>query len=338
MGSGTGVQSGPDLGDEHDRKKPWRLPRACHHPRCHPVKIAIAGGSGFVGAALTTRLTEQGHHVTVLTRRPDEYRGAGSVVRADINVARSLFPALEHQDAAYYLVHSLAGADFAEKDRAGAHAFADAARAAQLTQVIYLGGLGDDGEILSEHLRSRREVERILMDSVPTTALRAGVVIGNGSISWEILRQLVTRLPVMITPRWVETRTQPIALADALFDLIGVLGKREMIDQTYEIGGPEPLTYRRMMLTVSRIMGHRRVIVPVPLLSPRLSSHWLRFITNVDLTTARALVDSMSNQVVVHDSRINELLAHQPMSFEEAVWATLEARRTAIDSLSRAGA
>ena len=108
------------------------------------------------------------------------------------------------------------------------------------------------------------------MDSVPTTALRAGVVIGDGSISWEILRQLVTRLPVMITPRWVETRTQPIALADALFDLIGVLGKREMIDQTYEIGGPEPLTYRRMMLTVSRIMGHRRVIVPVPLLSPQI--------------------------------------------------------------------
>jgi uncharacterized protein YbjT (DUF2867 family) len=306
----------------------------------HPVKIAIAGGSGFIGAALATRLTEAGHRVTVLTRRPDHYRGAGSAVRADINVPSSLLPALEHQDAAYYLIHSLAAADFAEKDRAGAHAFADAAREAQLTQVIYLGGLGDEGEDLSEHLRSRREVERIFMDSVPTTALRAGVVIGDGSISWEILRQLVTRLPVMITPRWVETRTQPIALSDALFDLIGVLDKRDMIGQTYEIGGPEPLTYRRMMSTVSRTMGHRRLIVPVPLLSPRLSSHWLRFITDVDLTTARALVDSMSNEVVVHDCRINELLAHQPMTFEDAVWAALEARerRTAIDSRSRAGA
>ena len=146
-------------------------------------------------------------------------------MRADINVASSLFPALEHHDVAYYLVHSLAGDDFAEKDRAGAHAFAHAALEAKVTQVIYLGGLGDDREDLSEHLRSRREVEHILMDSVPTTALRAGIVIGDGSISWEILRQLVTRLPVMITPRWVETRTQPIALADALFVLIGVLGK-----------------------------------------------------------------------------------------------------------------
>ncbi len=302
------------------------------------MKIAIAGGSGFIGSALATRLTEVGHHVTVLTRKPDQYRGAGTAVKADINVASSLFPALENQDVAYYLVHSLAGVDFAEKDREGAHAFADAALKAELTQVIYLGGLGDELEGLSEHLRSRREVERILMATVPTTALRAGIVIGDGSISWEILRQLVTRLPVMITPRWVETRTQPIALDDALFDLIGVLGKPEMIGQSYEIGGPEALTYRRMMLTVGRIMGHRRVIVPVPLLSPRLSSHWLRLITDVDLTTARALVDSMSNEVVVRDCQINGLLSHQPMTFEDAVCATLEARqrRTAIDSRLRA--
>ncbi len=302
------------------------------------MKIAIAGGSGFIGSALATRLTEVGHHVTVLTRKPDQYRGAGTAVKADINVASSLFPALENQDVAYYLVHSLAGVHFAEKDREGAHAFADAALKAELTQVIYLGGLGDELEGLSEHLRSRREVERILMATVPTTALRAGIVIGDGSISWEILRQLVTRLPVMITPRWVETRTQPIALDDALFDLIGVLGKPEMIGQSYEIGGPEALTYRRMMLTVGRIMGHRRVIVPVPLLSPRLSSHWLRLITDVDLTTARALVDSMSNEVVVRDCQINGLLSHQPMTFEDAVCATLEARqrRTAIDSRLRA--
>ncbi len=304
------------------------------------MKIAIAGASGFIGSALATLLTERGHEVTALTRRPDQYRGAGSAMHADINDAGSLMPALENQDFAYYLVHSLAGTDFAERDRAGACAFAQAALKTRVTQVIYLGGLGDDSEDLSEHLRSRREVEHILMDSVPTTALRAGIVIGDGSISWEILRQLVIRLPVMVTPRWVETRTQPIALADALFDLMGALGRPDMVGQSYEIGGPEPLTYRRMMMTVSRLMGHRRVILPVPLLSPRLSSHWLRFIADVDLRTARSLVDSMSNEVVVHNRRINTLLAHEPMSFETAVRAALAARehRIANDLRSRARA
>ena len=195
-----------------------------------------------------------------------------------------------------------------------------------MTQVIYLGGLGDDGQDLSEHLRSRSEVEHILMDSVPTTAFRAGIVIGDGSISWEILRQLVIRLPVMITPRWVETRTQPIALADALFYLMGVLGRQDMVGDTYEIGGPEPLTYRRMMTTVSRHLGHPEGDIPVPFLSPRLSSHWLRFITDVDLRTAQALVDSMSNEVVVHNPRINELLAHEPMSFEDGGQGRSEGR------------
>ena len=184
---------------------------------------------------------------------------------------------------------------------------------AGVAQVVYLGGLGDDDDDLSEHLRSRREVESILLNGAPTTALRAGIVIGDGGISWEILRQLVERLPAMVTPRWVETRSQPIALVDAVCYLAGVLGCEEAVGNTYEIGGPDVLSYREMMATVAEIMGRRRIIMPVPLLSPRLSSHWLRLVTDVDLTTARALVDSMTNEVIVHDHRIDALLPHEPL-------------------------
>ena len=290
------------------------------------MRVAVTGATGFIGAALAKALTDEGHDVTALTRHPDQYTGAGRAVHADIGDTESLRQALDGQEAAYYLVHSLAVEDFAVRDREGATAFAAAATGAGLSQVVYLGGLGDDRDALSEHLRSRREVESILRDGAPTTALRAGIVIGDGSISWEILRQLVERLPVMITPRWVQTKTQPIALDDALIDLVGVLGRPDTIGEVYDIGGPEALTYRDMMLIVSRVMDRRRVIAPVPLLSPRLSSHWLRIITDVNLTTARALVDSMTNEVVVHDHRLDALLGHTPMTFAEAAAKALAAR------------
>ncbi|MET0323715.1 MAG: NAD(P)H-binding protein [Ilumatobacteraceae bacterium] len=302
------------------------------------MRVAVTGATGFIGAALTRLLTDEGHDVTALTRHPDDYTGAGRPVHADIGDAASLRRALEGQDAAYYLVHSLAVEDFVERDRQGATAFAEAATSAGLDQVVYLGGLGDDGDDLSEHLRSRREVETILRDGAPTTSLRAGIVIGDGSISWEILRQLVERLPVMITPRWVQTKTQPIALDDALVDLVGVLGRPEAIGEIYDIGGPEALTYRDMMLIASRVMDRHRVIAPVPLLSPRLSSHWLRIITDVDLTTARSLVDSMTNEVVVRDHRLDELLGHTPMTFAEAAAKALGARasrRAAAEARAR---
>jgi uncharacterized protein YbjT (DUF2867 family) len=290
------------------------------------MRVAVTGATGFIGAVLAKALTGDGHDVTSLTRHPDDYSGAGRAVYADIADARSLYQALDGQEAAYYLVHSLAEEDFAVRDREGAKAFAAAAAGVGLSQVVYLGGLGDDRDDLSEHLRSRREVESILRDGAPTTALRAGIVIGDGSISWEILRQLVERLPVMITPRWVQTKTQPIALDDALIDLVGVLGRPETIGEIFDIGGPEVLTYLEMMVITSRIMDRRRLIVGVPLLSPRLSSHWLRLVTDVDLTTARALVDSLTNEVVVRDHRLDALLGHTPMTFAEAAAKALTMR------------
>ena len=296
------------------------------------MKVLVAGATGFVGSHLCTALVGAGHDVRAMTRNPDTYQGPGEAVRGDISESSTLGGALEGCEAAYYLVHSLESADFANRDRRGAEAFGDAAHVAGLQQVIYLGGLGDERDELSEHLSSRREVEGILRARVPTTVLRAGIVIGDGGISWEILRQLVARLPVMITPRWVQTRTQPVAIEDAVAFLIGVLGRDDAIGETYDVGGPEAMTYGEMLAVVGRLPGGiLKLVVPVPLLSPRLSSHWLRLITDVDLPTARALVDSMTNEVVVHDRRIESLTHHRAMPFKEAAQRALRDRADRLD-------
>jgi uncharacterized protein YbjT (DUF2867 family) len=301
------------------------------------VKILVTGATGFVGRHLVPALDAAGHDVTAMTRRPERYEGSGTAVRGDVGDPASLRPALEGQDAAVYLVHSLAHGDFAERDRAGARSFAAAAADSAVDQVVYLGGLGDDGDDLSPHLRSRREVEQILADSAPTTALRAGIVIGDGSISWEILRQLVERLPAMVTPRWVDTRTQPIALDDAVAFLAGVVGLGPAVGETYEIGGPDQLSYRAMIETVARMTGRHRFVVPVPVLTPRLSSHWLRLVTDVDLTTAAALVDSMGNEAVVRDRRIEALVDRTPVDFPDAAAAALAARARRLGPADPAG-
>ncbi len=203
------------------------------------VKVLVAGASGFVGRRLCVALDRAGHDVAAMTRNPAGYRGAGTPVRGDVHDPATLEPAMAGCQAAYYLVHSLQDADFERKDAAGATAFGEAACRAGLHRIIYLGGLGDDADNLSAHLRSRREVENLLgAGGVPVTVIRAGIIVGHGGISWELTRQLVEHLPVMITPRWVATRTQPIAVDDVVTYLAGVLEPPEAPGRVYEAGRP----------------------------------------------------------------------------------------------------
>ena len=294
------------------------------------MRIVVAGSSGFVGRRLCPALEEAGHSVVAMTRRPGTYRGAGTPVRADVHDAASLDEALAGVDAAYYLVHSLDDADFLRKDADAARSFADAAGRAGLRRIVYLGGLGDDADALSAHLRSRREVEKLLTGGgVPVTTLRAGIIVGHGGISWEMTRQLVEHLPAMVTPRWVRTRTQPIAVADVIRYLVGVLEAPVEGSRSFDIGGPDVLQYVEMLRRVAAIEGRTLVIVPVPLLTPRLSSRWLSLVTSVDVQTGRSLIDSMSNVVVVRDTAIRELVPFDPLDYDDAVLQALGERARA---------
>ncbi|WP_448615190.1 NAD(P)H-binding protein [Modestobacter sp. URMC 112] len=291
------------------------------------MQVLVTGASGFVGSRLGPALEEAGHEVRAMTRRPERYSGAGTPVAGDVGDESSLAGALEGCDAAYYLVHSLDAADFQERDAAAARSFARAAAAAGLRRIVYLGGLGDDSDDLSPHLRSRRQVEQLLGETgVPVTVLRAGIVVGHGGVSWEMTRQLVAHLPAMVTPRWVHTRTQPIAVADVVRYLVGVLEAPEAEGRVFEVGGPEVLEYLEMLTRVAEIQGRRLLIVPVPLLTPRLSSRWLSLVTSVDVQTGRSLIDSMTNEVVVRDDAIRRVVPFEPMTYDEAVLTALAER------------
>ncbi len=292
--------------------------------------VLVSGASGFIGSHVAGRLAEQGYRVRAMTRHPADYHGGGEPVEADVSDAGSLAEAFDGVDAAYYLVHSLGSDDFERLDAAAARNFAAAAADARLERIIYLGGLGANSGRLSPHLRSRRAVEKILRAGpVPVTALRAAVVIGHGNISWEMTRELAGRLPVMISPRWVTTRTQPIALPDAVRYLTGVLEPAEARGQTYEIGGPEVLRYLDMLQRAARVMGRPLPNLTVPLLTPRLSSAWLALVTDVDTATARNLVDSMTTEVVVHDHAIEKLLPGPTIGYDESVRLALADRERA---------
>jgi uncharacterized protein YbjT (DUF2867 family) len=292
-----------------------------------PTTVLVAGATGFVGSRLVPRLVEQGFTVRGMTRNPDRYGGGDEgVVRGDVDDPATLPDALAGVDVAIYLVHALDQPDFERRDAAAARAFAAAAAQAGVRQIVYLGGLGGDTERLSPHLRSRREVEEILgAAGVPVTVLRAAIVVGAGGVSWELTRQLVKNLPAMVVPKWVSTRTQPIALDDVVRYLAGVIDHPDALGRVFEIGGAEQLTYLEMLQVAAELSkGSRVPIVRVPVLTPRLSSYWLALVTNVDVTTGRHLIDSMGTEVVVTDHTIRDVVPGEPMSYAESVRLALE--------------
>ncbi len=293
--------------------------------------VLVTGATGFIGRRLVPALLDAGHDVRAMTRRPETYDGPGEAVGADVMDPDSLRAALDGVDVAIYLVHSLDDPDFERKDADAARNFSAAAAAAGTRQIVYMGGLGDDDQELSAHLRSRREVEGLLAtDGVPVTVLRAAIVVGHGGISWEITRQLVKNLPAMVVPKWVSTRTQPIALDDVVRYLVGVVDKPETFDRIFEIGGTEQLTYLEMMKVAAELINGRKIpVVPVPVLTPRLSSYWLALVTDVDVTTGRNLIDSMSTEVVVTDTSIREVVPGDPLSYSESVRRALSDRAAA---------
>jgi uncharacterized protein YbjT (DUF2867 family) len=285
------------------------------------LTVLVTGATGFIGSRLVHALAEQGHRVKAMTRRPDDYAGPADPVPGDVFDPGTLAEPMEGVDVAVYLVHSLDDNDFERKDAEAAKGFGLAAAASGVRQIVYLGGLGKDDDELSPHLRSRREVERLLGTSgVPVTVLRAAIVVGAGGISWEMTRQLVKNLPAMVVPRWADTRTQPIAVDDVIRYLAGVIGVEKTFGQVYEIGGADRLTYVQMLQQAADVINGRRVpIVTVPVLTPRLSSYWIGLVTNVDVTTAGNLIDSMSTEVLQTDYAIQDIVPGEPLTYREAV-------------------
>jgi uncharacterized protein YbjT (DUF2867 family) len=297
------------------------------------MKALVFGASGYIGSNLVGRLREAGFQVRAAARHRDvlearRWQGV-EIVEADALASESLPRAVEGIDVAYYLVHSMAaGPGFATLDRRAAANFREAAAAAGVRRIIYLGGLQPRDDA-SEHLRSRRETGDVLRQgSVPVTEIRAGIVVGAGSAGFEVIRDLVNHLPVMTTPRWVRSRTRPIALDDLLAYLVAVAKEPRAAGQGYDVGGSETLTYGQMLSTFAEVTGKRRLIIPVPVLTPRLSSYWLGLVTAVPAPVARPLIDGLRHDLIPDDRAIRDLIPLPLHSYREAIVAALEQERS----------
>lgn len=287
--------------------------------------ILLTGATGYVGGRLLTLLEQQGVRVRCLTRRADALKGrvadTTEIVPGDVFDAASLPPAFEGVETAYYFVHSMGdNRDFATQDRVAAENFAKAATQAGVRRVIYLGGLGNPDEKLSKHLRSRQETGDILRaHHTQVIEFRASIVIGSGSVSFEMIRALVERLPIMVCPRWVEVQAQPIAIEDLLAYLLAALKLPETASQVYEIGGPDRVSYGQVMREYARQRGLTRWMIPVPLLTPYLSSLWLGLVTPLYARIGRKLVESLRNPTLVSNNLAESVFAVRPRSVSEAI-------------------
>ncbi|MDF1744397.1 MAG: SDR family oxidoreductase [Gimesia sp.] len=312
--------------------------------------ILLTGATGYVGGRLLQALEQRGGRLRCMARRPEillpRVSASTEVVAGDVLDRESLGPALEGVKVAYYLIHSMGdNGSFEENDRVAARNFAEAARAAGVARIIYLGGLGNEDEELSAHLRSRQEVGQILSESgVPVLEFRASIVIGSGSLSFEMIRSLVERLPVMITPKWVMRSAQPIAIEDLIAYLLAALDLPLSDSQVYEIGGADQVSYAEIMRVYAACRGLRIRMIPVPVLTPYLSSLWLGLVTPLYARIGRKLIESIVHSTVVCDARALEVFEIQPMGIKAAVERALEneeqefAETRWTDSLSSSGA
>jgi uncharacterized protein YbjT (DUF2867 family) len=302
--------------------------------------ILITGATGYVGGELLKALLDAAHPVRCLARRPDALRTKGlaglEVVGGDVLDAASVHSAMAGVDTAYYLVHSMGSSgSFEEQDRAAAQNFANAAREAGVRRIIYLGGLGHSEKQLSAHLRSRHEVGEVLRSAgVPVIEFRASVVIGSGSLSFEMIRALVERLPIMIAPRWVSVAAQPIAIADLLLYLLAALDLRLDGNKIFEIGGSDQVSYGGLMKEYARQRGLKRLVISVPFLTPRLSSLWLGLVTPLYVRVGRKLIDSICHPTIVEDHAALKDFKIRPCGYREAIATAIDAdgRHLMIDS------